>query len=156
MIYVDDLLTTSESRERLTSITEALKIEYGTVTSHIGLEHDFLGIHWDFRKSGAVSLSMDGYVKEIMSRYKVEKKCKTPATDNLFRVALDSNELSVAGRDQFHSTVMTLHQTNRNCSIVSKWGTSPFILRVRIACQLDSFFFMSRTAANWTSLLTSE
>ena len=52
---------------------------------------------------------MDGYVKEIMSKYKVEKKCKTPATDNLFRVAADSHELSAAGRDQFHSAVMTLH-----------------------------------------------
>ena len=126
MIYVDDLLTTSESRERLTSITEALKIEYGTVTSHIGLEHDFLGIHWDFRKSGAVSLSMNGYVKEIMSRYKVEKKCKTTATDNLFRVALDSNELSVAGRDQFHSTVMTLHYLAKR--------TRPDILYDRLFC----------------------
>jgi hypothetical protein len=50
-VYVDDLLIAAESTETLISIADALKAKCGTVTSHIVLEHDFLGMHWDFRES---------------------------------------------------------------------------------------------------------
>ena len=42
---------------------------------------------------------MDGYVKDIMSKYKVTMKCSTPATDNLFKCDPLSPRMSKA-KDQ--------------------------------------------------------
>jgi hypothetical protein len=109
LVYVDDLFITSKDESALTSISDTLKARYGAVTNTTGLEHNFLGIHWDFRVPGQVSLSMDGYVKDIMSKYKVTKKCSTPATDNLFKCDPLSPRLSKAKQEYFHSLVMTLH-----------------------------------------------
>ena len=67
-IYVDDLFITSDSNDILTSIADALKTKYGTVTSHLGLQHDFLGVHWDFTIPMEVSLSMKGHRKDILSK----------------------------------------------------------------------------------------
>ena len=106
---VDDLFMTSDSKDVLTTIAEALKLKYGAVTSHTGLQHDFLGINWDFSISGEVSLSMKGYLKDIMRKYNVIKKSKTPASDKLFTTDTNSPLLSNMKRQEFHSTVMTLH-----------------------------------------------
>ena len=109
LVYVDDLFITSKDEHVLSTISDTLKDKYGVVTSAIGLEHNFLGIHWDFRVASQVSLSMDGYIKDIMSKYKVTKKCSTPATDNLFKCDPLSPRLSKAKQDDFHSLVMTLY-----------------------------------------------
>jgi Reverse transcriptase (RNA-dependent DNA polymerase) len=109
LVYVDDLFITSKDKSVLTAISDTLKERYGAVTNTTGLEHNFLGIHWDFRVPGQASLSMDGYVKDIMSKYKVTMKCSTPATDNLFKCNPLSPRLSKAKQEYFHSLVMTLH-----------------------------------------------
>jgi Reverse transcriptase (RNA-dependent DNA polymerase) len=90
LVYVDDLLITSKDEHVLTAISDALKGKYEAVTNTIGQEHNFLGIHWDFRVAGQVSLSMDGYVNDIITKYKVTKKCSTPATDRLFQTTANS------------------------------------------------------------------
>ena len=84
LVYVDDLMLTSTEQSVLDAVAEALRVRYGGVTVKTGKEHDFLGIHWDFRAPGKVSLSMDGYVSNIVSKYNVTKKAKTPATEMLF------------------------------------------------------------------------
>ena len=48
LVYVDDLFITSKDEHVLTTISNTLKTKYGAVTMTTGLEHDFLGIHWDF------------------------------------------------------------------------------------------------------------
>ena len=109
MVYVDDLFITSKDEHVLTTISDTLKAKYGAVTHTIGLEHNFLGIRWDFRTVGQVTLSMDGYVRDIVSKYKITKKCLTPATDNLFKCDPHSPKLSKAKQEEFHSLVMTLY-----------------------------------------------
>jgi hypothetical protein len=59
-VYVEDLLITSKYEHVLTSFAQALKTKYGAVTNTMGLERNFLGIHWDIRTSGQATLSMDG------------------------------------------------------------------------------------------------
>jgi Reverse transcriptase (RNA-dependent DNA polymerase) len=109
LVYVDDLFITSKHEHVLTSIATTLKKIYGAVTNTMGLEHNFLGIHWDFRVPGQVKLSMDGYIKDIIRRYNVKKKASTPATDNLFKSKLLSPKLSKRKQEPFHSLVMTLY-----------------------------------------------
>ena len=109
LVYVDDLFITSKDEEMLTSIADTLKKKYGGVTANTGLEHNFLGIHWDFRVHGQVTLSMDGYVKDIIRKYNIVKRCTTPATDHLFKSDPTSPKLSAKKQEEFHSIVMTLH-----------------------------------------------
>lgn len=107
--YVDDLLITSDSKSRLQTIADTLKSRYDAVTYKTGLEHDFLGIHWDFTVPGQASLSMDGYINDIISKYYVTKMCSTPATDRLFHTTKDSVILTLEKREMFRSCVMTLY-----------------------------------------------
>ena len=109
LVYVDDLFLTSASEQRLQMIAEKLTSKYGSVTYKTGKEHDFLGIHWDFSIPGQSSLSMDGYVEDVITKYNVTKQCKTPATDRLFHTTADSPLLTSEKRELFRSCVMTLY-----------------------------------------------
>ena len=125
LVYVDDLFITSQDEEVLKAVVDSLKKSYGDeevlkavvdslkksyggVTIATGLEHDFLGIHWDIRTPGQVSLTMDGYVTDVHTKYKVIKTGITPATDTLFKSDLLSPKLSKEKQEQFHSVIMTL------------------------------------------------
>ena len=81
LVYVDDLLLTSRSQVELHAVPNALRSRYGGVTVKTGTQHDFLGISWDFRVHGEVTLQMEGYVSNILSKYSVIKHAKTPATE---------------------------------------------------------------------------
>ncbi len=71
LVYVDDLLLTSSKQSDLELVANALRERYGGVTVRSGQEHNFLGINWDFRTPGEVSLSMEGYVSNILNKYDV-------------------------------------------------------------------------------------
>lgn len=109
LVYVDDLFITSKEEDTLQTIADELGVKYPTVTVKTGLQHDFLGIHWDFGTKGQASLSMEGYVKDIISKFQVIKKKSTPATDDLFLIDANSPPLLKSKRESFHSCVMTLH-----------------------------------------------
>ena len=85
LVYVDDLFITSENQEILQTIADALKTSYGGITTTKGLHHAFLGIQWDFTIPGQVSLMMEGYISNVLTKYKISKTSISPATDNLFR-----------------------------------------------------------------------
>ena len=109
LVYVDDLFLTSDSEVELDTIATALRTKYGEVTSHKGPTHNYLGISWDFTVPDQVTLSMAGYVQEVLRKYGVTERYKTPATDNLFTSDTDSPLLSREKQELFHSSVMTLH-----------------------------------------------
>lgn len=69
LAYVDDLFITSRNTDALQKIADALGAKYPTVTVKTGLQHDFLGIHWDFSTKGQAALSMEGYVKDVISKF---------------------------------------------------------------------------------------
>ena len=109
LVYVDDLFITSKHEHVLTSIATTLKKKYGAVTSNMGLEHNFLGIHWDFSVPGQATLSMDGYIRDIIRKYNVTTKVNTPSNDNLFKTDSSSPKLPKRKQEEFHSLVMTLY-----------------------------------------------
>ena len=106
---MDDLLLTSSSQAQLDAVADALRARYGGVTVKSGLEHDFLGINWTFGVAGEVTLAMDGYVGNILTKYNVIKKAKTPATDMLFKSQETCPKISDEKKQLFHSCVMELH-----------------------------------------------
>ena len=109
LVYVDDLFVTSASEDALADIATALRRKYGGVTSHSGDLHNYLGMQWDFTDKGQVTISMEGYVTEILRKYDVRVRYKTPATDALFTTDNDSPSLPPLKQELFHSAVMTLH-----------------------------------------------
>ena len=109
LLYVDDLFMTSNVECEVKAVSQALKNKYGGITYNLGLQHDYFGIHWDFSISGEVTLSMDGYIKNILSKYNITKFAKTPATDQLFQYNSDCKLLSKSKQAEFHSMVMELH-----------------------------------------------
>ena len=109
LVYVDDLLLTSQSQETLTVIADVLRAKCKEVTLKVGFEHDFLGIHWNFATRGQVQLSMKGYVSNLLEKYGIDKKAKTPATDMLFVSNPNCEKLTTTKQQLFHSCVMELH-----------------------------------------------
>jgi Reverse transcriptase (RNA-dependent DNA polymerase) len=109
LVYVDDLFITSRSEKVLVNISDTLRTKYEAVTTRLGVQHNFLGIQWDFEVPGEVKLSMKGYVSDIITKYNVKSKCHTPATDNLFVSDPKSPLLSWEKKEAYHSCVMTLY-----------------------------------------------
>ena len=109
LVYVDDLLLTSSKQSDLDMVANALRDRYGGVTVKTGQVHDFLGINWDFRTPGEVSLSMEGYISNILNKYDVSKEAMTPVTEMLFRSNKSCPKLSHRLQQTFHSCVMELH-----------------------------------------------
>jgi hypothetical protein len=109
ILYVDDLMLTARSQETLDNIAETLKSKYKEVTVKVGQDHNFLGIHWAFDWNGGVTLSMDGYLENILKKYGVTKMSKTPATEALFQINQECAKLGSVKQQWFHSCVMELH-----------------------------------------------
>ena len=82
---------------------------YGTSATYILGQGTHLGMHWDFSIYGEVTLCMDGYMKNIFSKYNITKFAKRPATDQLFQYNLDCKLLSISKQAEFHSLVLELH-----------------------------------------------
>ena len=108
LVYVDDLLITSTAATDLQEVATTLKT-YGGVTTNEGLTHDYLGIHWDFSEPGQVSLAMNGYIQDVLTKFPPPLRANTPALNTLFTVSPGSTSLPKTAREQYHSAVMTLH-----------------------------------------------
>ena len=109
LVYVDDLLITSSDNKSLLEVSSTLKEKYGGITTTSGNTHDYLGIRWDYSIPKQVSLSMDGYIKDLLIKFKPFKPSKTPGKPDLFEIDTTSPVLGREKRELFHSAVMTLH-----------------------------------------------
>ena len=109
LLYVDDLFVTSNVEQELYNVAEKLKNAYGGVTYNIGVQHDYLGMHWDFSISGQVTFSMEGYIANILKKYDVINHARTPATDQLFVYNQGCQSLTKSKQATFHSCVVELH-----------------------------------------------
>jgi histone deacetylase 1/2 len=84
VVYVDDLMVTHPSEEVLDAIEQLLEDTYIKVTSTSGKYHSFIGMNFDFREAGTVKITMEGYIKDMISDYNVSKAATTPANGNIF------------------------------------------------------------------------
>ena len=106
---MDHLFITSNVEKELYKVAEKLKNTNGGVTYNIGVQHDYLGMHWVFSLSGEVTLSMEGYIANILKKHNVIEYAKPSATDQLFIYNLGCKLLSKSKQAIFHSCVMELH-----------------------------------------------
>ena len=109
LVYVDDLFIMSSAQHNLLEVSSTLRKKYGGITTTEGQVHDYLGIRWDFSIAKQVSLSMEGYVKDLLAKFKPLKGASTPAGSDLFEIKDSSPLLGKEKRELYHSAIMTLH-----------------------------------------------
>ena len=111
VIYVDDILATSEENCDLEELAAAMEAEYKTISVKRGDIHEYLGMLFEFRKSGAkgkVFVSMEKYTIELLDDLCVFTTSDDPAASTLFDIRDDSPLLGETQRELFHRTVAQL------------------------------------------------
>ena len=89
VIYVDDILATSEESCDLEELVAAMEAEYKTISVKRGDVHEYLGMLFEFRKSGAkgkVFVSMEKYTIELLDELSVFATSDDPAANTLFDI----------------------------------------------------------------------
>ena len=107
VVYVDDLLITCVDEDMIARVQEYLIKTYVNVKCEEGEFHSYLGMNLDFRTRGQVSISMKGYIEEMMSDYGISKVARTPANNNLF-VDILPEVLSEEYQKKLHSITARL------------------------------------------------
>jgi len=109
-VYVDDLMVTSKLESDVDEAFSYLAEVYGPITITSGDKQSYLGMMFDFSIQGKVSISMSGYIEEILSYTKVRASDKaiTPATAKLFDIDEKSRLLNETDKFGFHSMVAKL------------------------------------------------
>ena len=108
VIYVDDLLITSLNRVLIDEVINKLIMDFKAITVKEGLQHNYLGMHFDFTENGAVNISMDARIKDILMQYPVTNTKQCPAIASLLEEVKGSPPLSIAERKTFHSVTAKL------------------------------------------------
>jgi hypothetical protein len=105
LVYVDDVFITSKSPKLVESTAKLLETTYKTVTQHRGTTHLYLGMVFDYKTNpGAVTISMDKYVDELIDITKTTGSASSPAGNNLF-TKVDSPPLPESRRKAYHSNI---------------------------------------------------
>jgi hypothetical protein len=107
-LYVDDLLLTSIDDTDIDWVVDELRKKYSTVTLNSGSVHSYLGQTFDFRVPGEVSVSMEGYIRDVLDASGVKGFRATPATMDLYEITEGLALLDQQKQDDFHSLVMRL------------------------------------------------
>ena len=102
--HVDDLLITSESISDMDDFERALRNKYKEVTSKRGAVINFIGMTFDFTRTGSVRITMDNLINEILTHSGVETQRATPATETLFDVR-DVEKLGTEDKAYFRTYV---------------------------------------------------
>jgi hypothetical protein len=106
LIYVDDILVTTEDEENIKWVEHLLRKAYGDIQVEIGPDISYLGMRIRMDDT-RIELSMDNYVDSIIKEYGEVKPRSTPHSANLFRIDA-AEELDEQQRKTFHTNVMRL------------------------------------------------
>jgi hypothetical protein len=107
-VYVDHLLITCKESGVVDGVLNKLKDEFKELTVRRGKQHDYLGMSFEFEPDESVKVSMDGYVKDIITEYEVTGTSKTPAAATLYEIDENSPALRDDDKVVFHSRVAKL------------------------------------------------
>lgn len=106
-VYVDDAMITCKDENVIEQVVKKLVNKYEKITSKDGLVHNYIGMTFDFTNDDEVSITMKGYIDEILKSYKVEGKATTPALSYLYDIR-ESTLLDEEKIEIFHSRVAKL------------------------------------------------
>ena len=108
VVYVDDLFVTCVDENQIEDITEYLIAKFEKITIHDGDYHSYLGMNFEFdREHHSVTITMKGYLENLMKEYGVENCANTPANNNLFK-DISPEVLNSNDRERLHSITAKL------------------------------------------------
>ena len=115
-VHVDDLLIACESKSELERVLAVLQEKYKTLNIVRGNKHDYLGMTFEIQPDRSVTVSMTGFVNELVKKFPATMNPRTPAALTLFETDADSPDLSPADAFTFHSaTASLLYLAKRAC-----------------------------------------
>ena len=107
-IYVDDLKCTSIDGDDLEWLRLELVKKFKEVTYQDGDVHYYLGQKFDYSVPGECKVSMCDYVSDALEEYGTSGFRATPASEDLFKVDVESPLLAEDKRVSFHSRAAKL------------------------------------------------
>jgi hypothetical protein len=104
-LHVDDMLLTSHDLPMIMHLHSILEAKYGTMALKLGPILSFLGMTFDFSKSGKVVIKMDKFIDEVLEKGNVPGLAESPAGENLFAVDDTLDLLPKPQQEYMHSVV---------------------------------------------------
>jgi len=106
-VYVDDLFITCCDQARADATIAKLIKKYKEVKVTRGLIHSYIGMTFNFSTPSKVTVTMGGYITDIIKLYDIRRSAATPALDYLFEIR-ESPLLQRDAAEEFHSRVAKL------------------------------------------------
>jgi len=108
--HVDDLLMICKSMKMIDNFVEYLLKCFTNVTVHKGVQQTYLGMLITMEEDGVVSVSMEGYINNVIDEYNVsiDLGVKDPQQDNIFVIDENSPLLDEVRRRKYHKVVYML------------------------------------------------
>ena len=120
--YVDDLKISHIDENVVSDVINKIEAKFGKMTVKRGKTHTFVGMDIEFTSKGTVSILMKEYIKECMDAYEeaggeVKGRGNTPATDTLFILDEESEQLDENKSEVFHHIVSKLLYVSKRARI---------------------------------------
>ena len=112
LIYVDDCRFHSISRSLMLKDIDELQKIFGKdkpLTVKEGAKQLYLGMDLDTSVKGQMTITMDGYIKDLLTDMQITGEKSTPATERLHEIDETSPRLSEDQRGEFVTAVMRLY-----------------------------------------------
>jgi hypothetical protein len=103
LFHVDDIMVTSVSEQLVQNFVKSLVIQFKNIKVKTGSIHNYLAMTFDFGLSKRVSITMNGYIEELMKEYNISNSKPSPASNDLFHIDESSPLLSQEKKEIFHS-----------------------------------------------------
>ena len=107
-VHVDDLKIVSTSDKLMGEFKDKLTEVYKTITVHEGKVHNYVGMAFNYEQEGAVSITMEGFINDMIAEFQVDKISTTPAGNNLFAIRPGAKKLDKQKKEEFHSATAKL------------------------------------------------
>ena len=108
IVHVDDLMMTSVNQDHLKCLVRELHDMYDVKQHNSGKIHSYIGMTFDFTIEGEVSITMQGFIDDLLTSSGISGTKKTPACKELFEIDNDSKPLDNDKSMWFHTFVAKL------------------------------------------------
>ncbi|KAA8498721.1 Copia protein [Porphyridium purpureum] len=108
ILHVDDVMLFGKSEAAVKGVMKEVRDKYPGLTCETGVKIDYLGMLFDFRKKGFVTISMQGYVDALIEESGTRGTAKTPAGASLYEVRSDAVGLGAERARRYHTLVCKL------------------------------------------------
>jgi hypothetical protein len=105
---VDDGFVCSEDKNDLKILERQLIEEFKNVEVKYGNNHDYLSMNLNFKDNGTCDVKMTNYIEKLIKENGIYAKAATPASNDIFQIDENSENLNIKEKEKFHTTVAQL------------------------------------------------